>query len=135
MGVAHDLSRAVDALTWRDLLLPDDTLSLYPPVTLIPSLLPLLHAVQLLLTLVQDHIDSVAESAVELARHRHSDTVDIQDVQLCLGEAHEAKPVAELKHRSAPARSWPSSSPGHEPLLSGVGIRCQLHRGVGIHAA
>ncbi|CAN0429006.1 unnamed protein product, partial [Laminaria digitata] len=40
---------------------------------------------QLLLALAQDHIEGVAAAAVELAQHRNSDTVEIQDLQLCLG--------------------------------------------------
>lgn len=43
---------------------------------------------QLLLALAQDHIEGVAAAAVELARHRNSDTVEIQDLQLCLGESY-----------------------------------------------
>lgn len=39
---------------------------------------------ELLLALAQDHIEGVASAAVELARHRNSDTVELQDLQLCL---------------------------------------------------
>lgn len=50
---------------------------------------------KLLLALAQDHIEGVAAAAVELARHRNSDTVEIQDLQLCLGEcASRIRPLA-----------------------------------------
>lgn len=48
---------------------------------------------QLLLALAQDHIEGVAAAAVELAQHRKSDTVELQDLQLCLGEANTYIPV------------------------------------------
>lgn len=41
---------------------------------------------QLLLEMAQNHLESVARSSVELARHRNSDVVELRDVQLCLGE-------------------------------------------------
>ena len=41
---------------------------------------------KLLLALAQNHIEGVATAAVELARHRRSDIVEVQDLQLCLGK-------------------------------------------------
>lgn len=50
---------------------------------------------KLLLALAQDHIEGVASAAVELAQHRSSDTVEIQDLQLCLGKcAPGIRPLA-----------------------------------------